>query len=270
MSIHSTAIIASGAKIANDVTVGPYCIIGENVILAEGVKLHSHVCVDGYTTIGAHTEIFPFASIGKKPQDLKYAGEASTVVIGKNNVIREYVTIHPGTASGAMETIVGDDCLLMIGVHVAHDCRVGNNVILANNASLAGHVEIGDGAILGGMSGYRQFVRVGKGAIIGGGSMIDADVIPYASVAGERAHLIGLNLVGMKRRNIPKEEIRETLQAFKDIFHSDAETLEKRLHKTLSANKTNEMIAEIAVFINASSGKAGLCMPKNHQDMETQ
>lgn len=268
MSIHNTAIVADGARVAKSASIGPYCIIGSNVVIEEGVNLHSHVCVDGYTTIGADTEIFPFASIGKRPQDLKYSGEASKVIIGKNNVIREYVTIHPGTAAAGsdMQTIIGDNCLLMIGVHIAHDCRIGNGVILSNNASLAGHVEVGDGAILGGMTGYRQFVRVGKGAIIGGGSMVDADVIPYGQVSGERANLAGLNLVGMRRRNVPKEEIQALLQMFKDVFQSDKETLEERLHKSLFSSKNNDMIIEIIDFINASGGKVALCMPKVQQN----
>jgi len=268
MAIHSTAIIAAGAKISDYANVGPYCIIGENVILEDGVNLHSHVCVDGHTRVGANTEIFPFASIGKRPQDLKYSGEASTLVIGKNNVIREYVTIHPGTAAGCMETVVGDNCLIMIGVHIAHDCRVGSNVILSNNASLAGHVEVGDGAILGGMTGFRQFVRIGRGAMIGGGSMVDADVIPYGNVSGERASLAGLNIVGMKRRDVPKEDIQQVMKAFKDVFNSDEETLEERLHKVCANNGTNDMIMEIVTFIKESGGKVALCMPRSRQNIE--
>ena len=263
MVIHNTAIIASGAKIGKNVSIGPYSVIGENVTLHDNVKLHSHVCVDGITEVGEGTEIFPFASIGHRPQDLKYSGERSEVVIGKNNVIREYVTVHPGTLHGAMKTVIGDNCLIMISSHIAHDCIIGNNVILANNASLAGHVEVADDSIIGGMSGIRQFVRIGKGAIIGGGSMVDSDVAPYASVSGERAGIIGLNLIGMKRRNISKEIIKQTSDAFKEIFYSHYDTLEERLAKVLESNKDNDMILEIAQFIRSSNGKAGLCKPKN-------
>lgn len=264
MTIHSTAIIASGAKIGKNVLIGPYCIIGEKVVLHDNVKLHSHVCIDGITEVGENTEIFPFASIGHRPQDLKYSGEKSMVIIGKNNVIREYVTIHPGTLHGAMKTVLGDNCLVMISVHIAHDCIIGNNVILANNASLAGHVEVADESIIGGMSGIRQFVRIGKGAIIGGGSMVDSDVAPYASVSGERASIIGFNVIGMKRRNVPKEIIKETYDAFKEIFYSDCDTLEERLTRVIEENQGNNMVLEIAEFIKSSSGKAGLCKPKNN------
>lgn len=268
MAIHQTAIIANEARIGKNVSIGPYSVIGKDVILHDGVILHSHVCIDGRTEVGKNTEIFPFASIGYRPQDLKYAGEESTVLIGENNVIREYVTIHPGTAQGAMKTVIGNNCLIMISVHIAHDCIVGNNVILANNASLAGHVEISDAVIVGGMSGIRQFVRIGKGAIIGGGSMVDSDVIPYASVSGERASIIGLNLVGMKRRNIPKEIIKETVDAFKKIFYSNNDTFEDRLSNILAANKGNDMIAEIGEFIRTASGKAALCTPKLNSIVE--
>ena len=261
MAIHDTAIVAAGARVAESAEIGPYCIIGADVVIEAGVKLHSHICIDGHTIVGANTEIFPFASIGKRPQDLKYDGERSAVVIGKNNVIREYVTIHPGTAAGAMRTVIGDNCLLMIGVHVAHDCYVGHNVILANNASLAGHVEVGDGAILGGMSGFRQFVRIGKGAMVGGGSMVDADIIPYGSVSGERARLNGINVVGLKRREVSKDDIYKVLKAFDSIFEAKGDVFEQRVEKVLAEGCESDMVMEIVEFIKSGSGKVALCMP---------
>ena len=166
--IHKTAIIQKGAQIHSEAIIGPYCTIGKNVELAKGVKLHSHVCIDGFSYIGENTEIFPFASIGYPPQDLKYNGEESRVIIGKNNIIREYSTINTGTKHGNMETVIGDNCLLMISSHIAHDCVVGDNVILANNATLGGHVILGNNVIIGGLAAVHQFVRIGKFAIVGG------------------------------------------------------------------------------------------------------
>src|SRR5215475_7057845 len=166
--IHPTAVVAPGARLADNVVIGPYCIIGEHVTLAAGVNLKSHVVVEGRTTIGERTRIFPFASIGHVPQDLKYDGEASSLEIGADNTIREHVTMNPGTAGGGMVTRVGDHCLFMVGAHVAHDCQIGNYVIMANNATLAGHVVVEDHAVLGGLSAVHQFVRIGKHAMIGG------------------------------------------------------------------------------------------------------
>src|SRR5579859_6258438 len=164
--IHPTAIIEPGARLAEGVKVGPYCHVGPEVELAEGVVLHAHAVVAGRTSVGAGTRIFPFASIGHEPQDLKYAGEASRLIIGRNNTIREHVTMNPGTAGGGMETIVGDGCLFMVGAHVAHDCRIGNNVVMANNATLGGHVVVADNAVLGGLSAVHQFVRISQNAMI--------------------------------------------------------------------------------------------------------
>ena len=200
-AIHPTAVIEDGAELGANVEVGPYSIVGAEVSLGDGVRLHSHVVVGGQTTIGPGTEIFPFASIGLAPQDLKYAGEKSTLTIGARVRIREHVTMNPGTEGGGLITSVGDDCLFMVGSHVAHDCIVGNNVILANNATIAGHVQVGDFAILGGLSAVHQFVRIGAHSMIGGMSGIEQDLIPYGSAMGERARLRGLNLVGIKRRD---------------------------------------------------------------------
>ena len=190
--IHPTAIISSPENIGDDVRIGPYCTIGPDVILDNCVQLHSHVVIDGHTSVGYKSTIYPFASIGFPPQDLKYKGEKSKLIIGERNEIREHVTINPGTEGGLMETRIGDNCLFMIGSHIAHDCVVGNHVILANNATLGGHVEVGDYAIIGGLSGVHQFVRIGAHAMVGGMSGVEQDLIPYGSAMGERARLRGL------------------------------------------------------------------------------
>ena len=193
--IHPTAIIEDGASIGKNVFIGPFCVVGSEVTIGDGCELRSHVVIAGLTEIGAKCVIYPFASLGQPPQDLKFNGEKTRLKIGDNNVIREHVTMNPGTFTGAKETVVGDNCLFMVGAHVAHDCIVGNNVILANNATLAGHVEIGDYAIIGGLSAIHQFIRVGAHSIIVGCTGVDSDVIPYGRVKGERGHLMGLNLI---------------------------------------------------------------------------
>lgn len=217
-TIHSTAIISDKAIIGDDVEIGPFCVIGEDVILSNGVKLKAHVCIDGNTSIGENTSIYPFATIGYQPQDLKYNNEKSSLIIGKNNVIREYCTIHPGTYGGGMKTIIGNNCLFMIGTHIAHDCIVGNNVIMANNTTLGGHVLVGDYAIFGGLSAVHQFVRIGAHSMIGGGGIIVEDLIPYGIAIGERSTLRGINIVGMKRRNFTRDEINAAQNVFEEIF----------------------------------------------------
>ncbi|MCK4938928.1 MAG: acyl-ACP--UDP-N-acetylglucosamine O-acyltransferase, partial [Rhodospirillaceae bacterium] len=206
-NIHPTAIVEDGAKIGDEVEIGPYSVIGPNVTIESGVKIFSHVVVGGVTSIGSGTRIFPFASIGSEPQDLKYGGEVSRLEIGSNNTIREHVTMNPGTEGGGLLTKVGDNCLFMVGAHVAHDCQIGNNVILVNNATLAGHVEVGEFAIIGGLSAVHQFARIGKHAMLGGMSGAESDVIPYGMVIGNRGGLSGLNLVGIKRRGFDRETI---------------------------------------------------------------
>ncbi|MGE5270593.1 MAG: acyl-ACP--UDP-N-acetylglucosamine O-acyltransferase, partial [Thiohalocapsa sp.] len=206
--IHPTAVVDAGARLADDVVIGPYCVIGAQVSLLAGVALKSHVVIDGRTTIGARTRIFPFASIGHETQDLKYKGEPSTLEIGHDNTIREHVTINPGTEGGGMVTCVGSHCLLMVGAHVAHDCQIGDHVILVNNATLGGHVVVEDYAILGGLSAVHQFVRIGRHAMIGGMSGVERDVIPYGLVMGDRARLTGINLIGMQRRGFSREAIQ--------------------------------------------------------------
>ena len=218
MDIHPTAIVAHEAQIAATASIGPYCVVGPRVTLGERVRLISHVVVDGITTIGEGSTLYPFASIGHRPQDLKYKGEPSRLEIGRNNQIREHVSMNPGTEGGGMVTHVGDNCLFMVGSHVAHDCQIGDHVILVNNVALGGHVEIGDFAIIGGNSAVHQFVRIGKQVMVGGMTGVENDVIPYAAVTGNRAHLSGLNLVGLKRRAFSREDIHALRNAYRLLF----------------------------------------------------
>lgn len=258
--IHKTAIVDSKAKIGNDVTVGAYCVVGPCVTLGDGVVLKPHVVIDGQSTIGAGTQIYPFASIGLAPQDLKYQGEDSRLVIGRNNVIREYVTMNPGTRGGGMETRIGDNGLFMIGVHIAHDCIVGNGVIMANNATLAGHVRVDDYAVIGGLAAVHQFVRIGAHAMVGGLSGVEQDVIPFGSVTGERASLSGLNIVGMKRRGFDRDVIHGLRSAFKDIFNSEG-TLGQRVDSAANAHAGNAAVDQVIAFIRGESTR-GLTRPK--------
>ena len=256
-NIHPTAIIDKGAELAEGVSVGAYCVVGKNVKLGKNVVLHSHVVVDGHTTIGENTKVFPFTSLGLAPQDLKYKGEPSTLVIGKNNIIRENVTMNPGTEGDKMFTRVGDNCLFMVGSHVAHDCIVGNNVILANNATLAGHVEVGDFAVIGGLSAIHQFVRIGKHAMIGGLSGVEHDVLPFATVMGDRAHLAGLNIVGLKRRGFARDDIHALRHALQGLF-DDTTTVAEALEKLRS--HPNAAVQDMVAFLNAR-GSRQLCRP---------
>ena len=258
--IHSTAIVDPKANIGDGVDIGPYCIVEDGVTLGDKVRLHSHVVVGGSTTIGAETEIYPFASIGLPPQDLKYAGESSELIIGKRNRIREHVTMNPGTSEGGMITRVGDDCLFMVGAHVAHDCIMGDHVIMANNATLAGHVIVGDYAILGGLSAVHQFARIGRHAIVGGMSGVENDVIPYGSVMGDRARLSGLNVIGLKRRNFAKDEIHKLRTAYRMLFAEEG-TLQERIDDVAKMFVDNDDIQEIVDFMRVESSR-GLTQPR--------
>src|SRR5947207_3528420 len=258
--IHHTAIVAPGATLAEDVSIGPYCVVGEEVVLGAGVKLIAHVVVDGRTTIGEGTRIFPFASIGLEPQDLKYRGEKSSVVIGRNNTIREHVTMNPGTEGGGMVTRVGDDCLLMVGAHVAHDCQIGDHVILVNNATLGGHVVMEDYSILGGLSAVHQFVRIGRHAMIGGMSGVERDVIPYGLVMGDRARLTGLNIIGIQRRGFSREDVQGLRNAYNCLFSGDG-TLSDRVNEVSDRFGEIAPVADILAFIRADSSRA-ICQPK--------
>jgi UDP-N-acetylglucosamine acyltransferase len=258
--IHPTAIIEPGARLADDVVIGPYCVIGGHVSLAAGVNLASHVVIDGRTTVGERTRIFPFASIGHDPQDLKYKGEPSSLEIGHDNTIREHVTINPGTEGGGMVTRVGNHCLLMVGAHVAHDCQVGDHVILVNNATLSGHVVMEDYAILGGLSAVHQFVRIGRHAMIGGMSGVERDVIPYGLVLGDRARLQGLNIIGMQRRGFSREDIQRLRSAYNCLF-GDTGTLSERVDEVAERFGGIAPVDDLVAFIRADSSRA-ICQPK--------
>ena len=258
-NIHPTAIIHPGAEIGENVFVGPFCNIGKHVRLGNGVQLYSHVVVEGNTTIGADSRIFPFASIGHEPQDLKFNGEQSQLIIGKNNTIREHVTLNPGTEGGGMVTRIGDGCLFMMSSHVAHDCIIGDNVILVNNATLAGHVEVGNWAIIGGLSAVHQFVRIGRHAMVGGMSGVENDVIPYGSVVGNRAYLSGLNLVGLKRRDFSRDVIHDLRRAYRLIFAQEGTQVE-RVADVSDLFRHIEPVMEIVSFINEESNRA-ICQP---------
>lgn len=260
-NIHPTAIIGANVKLADGVTVGPYCVVDGDVSIGEGTKLVSHVSISGNTTIGKNCQIFPFSSLGHPPQDLKFKGEKSTLIIGDNCTIREHVTMNPGTEGGAMNTTVGNNCLFMVGAHVAHDCQVGNNVILANNATIAGHVEVGSHAIIGGLAAVHQFVRIGSHAIIGGMSGVEHDVIPYGSVLGERANLAGLNLVGMKRRGFDRDTIHALRNAYKLIFEENRGTLAERASEAKQSYGAVGEVMEILSFMS-DKGSRSLCVPK--------
>lgn len=258
--IHQSAIVSEGAVIGEGVTIGPYAVIGENVEIGRNTEIHAHVVIDGDTRIGEECQIFPFAAIGLPPQDLKYAGEENCLRIGSRNRIREYVTMNPGTRGGGSVTSIGDDCLFMAGAHVAHDCRIGNHVIFANNATIGGHCVISDFAILGGLSAVHQFVRIGRHAFVGGMSGVEADIIPFGSVMGNRAYLRGLNVVGMKRHGFSREAIHELRTAYRLLF-SDEGTLKERIRDAHSIFADNEQVKEILGFLSDNGGRS-FCMPK--------
>lgn len=260
LKIHPTAIVSPEATVSSSAVIGPYCVVGPEVTLDERVRLVSHVYVEGRTHIGEGTQVYPFASLGTPPQDLKYAGEKSELIIGKNNTIREHTTMNPGTLHGAMKTIVGDNCLFMIASHVAHDCIVGNHVILANNASIAGHVQVGDYAILGGLSAVHQFVRIGRHAIIGGMSGVENDVIPFGRVKGERAFLAGLNLIGLERRGFTKQKIKTLQKAFNELF-GDEGTLEQRTENVARQYAEDDLVMSMIAFAREKT-RFPLCQPQ--------
>ena len=259
-AVHATAIVEDGASIGEGARIGPYCVVGPDVVLGEGVKLESHVAVSGHTTIGARSQVYSFASIGSAPQDLKFAGEITTLEIGEDNQIREHVTMNPGTEGGGGVTRVGDRCLFMVGAHVAHDCMIGSNVIIVNNAALAGHVEIGDFAVLGGLSAIHQFVRIGAHAMVGGMTGVERDVIPAGTVMGNRAHLAGLNLTGLKRRAISKEDIHALRAAYRDVFESQEGELVERAEALRDTLPASGPARDMIEFILADSSRR-FCMP---------
>ena len=256
--IHKTAIVDNKAKVSNSANIGPYSIIGPNVEIGENVIIHSHVNISGNTKIGNGNKIYPFASIGNDPQDLKYNGEETKLVIGNNNKIREYVTINPGTEGGGGLTKIGDNCLFMISSHIAHDCHVGNNVIIANNVPLGGHVIIEDNVVIGGNSAVQQFVRIGKLAMIGGMTGVLHDVIPYGLSTGNRNYLQGLNLIGLRRTNIENKDILGLTEAYKEIFAT--KNLTDNLIKLNGAFKENPLVKDVIEFITRDK-KRSICTP---------
>lgn len=261
--IHPTAIVDPKAQIGTGVTIGPYSIIGPHVVLGDHVNIHAHVVVDGHTQVGAHGRIFPFASIGTIPQDLKYQGEESELIIGSHVTIREHVTMNPGTQGGGMKTIVGHHCLFMMATHVAHDCIIGDHVILANNATLGGHVVVGDHVLIGGLAAVHQFVRIGSYAVIGGMSGVESDVIPFGRVKGERAHLAGLNLVGLERGGFDKGTIKTLQKVVRDLFEGEG-TFESRLEGMMQQYEGDQTILKILTFAK-NKERFGLCQPDSRK-----
>jgi UDP-N-acetylglucosamine acyltransferase len=259
-AIHPSAIVEEGAEVGPEVSIGPFCHVGPHVKLGKGVRLISHVVAAGRTSIGEGTSIYPFAVVGLPPQALRFQGEPSELVIGKNCIIREHATLHPGTAFGRMKTEVGDNCLLMVNTHVAHDCVVGNNVVMANNATLGGHVQVGDFVTFGGLAAVHQHVRIGKHSMIGGLSGVENDVIPYGSVMGDRARLSGLNIIGLKRRGFTRDEIHLLRNAYRLLFAQEG-TLAERLSDVSELFNSNRTVMDIIEFIRADSERA-ICQPK--------
>ena len=252
--IHKTSIINKKTKIGKNVEIGPFCTLGNNVQLGEGCKLHSHINIQGNVEIGRNTEIFPFVSIGSIPQDLKYRGEKSKLIIGKNNTFREYCNANLGTEGDKLQTIIGDDSLFMVGVHIAHDCTVENNVIFANQATLGGHVHVESKAVIGGISAIHQFCRIGSLAMIGGMSAVENDVIPFSLVVGNRAKVTGINIVGLRRAKYTKEQIREYSQAVDKIFTGSSIKNEKNSY----LNTKSPLIKKLISFLDNDSSR-GLC-----------
>ena len=255
--IDKTAIIDSKAILDKNVQVGPYCVIGPNVEIGENTIIQSHVNISGNVKIGKGNEIYPFVSIND-PQDLKYNGEPTNLIIGDNNKIREYVTINPGTVGGGGKTIIGNNCLFMVSSHVAHDCQLGNNIIIANNVAIAGHAIIDDHVIIGGNSAVQQFTRIGKMAMIGGMTGVLHDVIPYGLSTGNRNLLQGLNLIGLRRSNFDNKEILGLSDAYKEIFAT--KNLSENLSKLNGSFKDNPLVKDVLEFINKDK-KRSICTP---------
>ena len=257
--IHNSSVIDPKAKISKNVKIGPFCFIGPNVYLDENIELISNVHIEGNTKIGKGTKVYPFASIGTQPQDLKFKGERNSLTIGENNLIREHVTINPGTEGGGSETIIGNNCLFMISSHIAHDCKIGNNVIIANNVPLGGHVTIEDSVVIGGNSAVQQFTRIGRLAMIGGMTGVLKDVIPFGLSVGNRNFLQGLNLIGLRRQKYENQKIMGLDKAYKDIFSS--KNLHENLNKINGEYKDNELVIEVIKFLEKDK-KRPICSPE--------
>jgi UDP-N-acetylglucosamine acyltransferase len=259
-AVHRSACVERGAQLGAGVEVGPFCHVGSRVVLGDGVRLTSHVSVAGDTNVGARTRIFPFASIGHEPQDLKYRGEPVSLTIGQDCIIREGVTINPGTAGGGSRTIVGARCAFLANAHVAHDCRLGDDIILSNNVMLAGHCQIGDFAIISGGAAAHQFVRIGAHAFVGGLAGVENDVIPYGIALGNRAALAGLNIVGLKRRGFSRESIHDLRRAYRALFAPEG-TLKERVEDVAVEFAAHAEVQQILDFLR-EGGERAICMPR--------
>jgi UDP-N-acetylglucosamine acyltransferase len=264
--IHPSAVVESGARLGADVAIGPFCHVGPQVKIGDGVRLVSHVSLAGDTTIGARTRIFPFASIGHQPQDLKYRGEPVRLIVGEDCLIREGVTMNPGTEGGGSETVVGPRGAFLANAHVAHDCRIGEGVILSNNVMLAGHCHVGEFAILSGGAAAHQFVRIGAHAFIGGLAGVEHDVIPFGMALGNRASLAGLNFIGLKRRGFSHEAIHELRQAYKMLFNGKG-TLRERVSDVAETYPDKEAVQQIVAFLRQGGDRA-ICVPRAGRDEE--
>ena len=258
--IHPTAVVENGARLGADVEIGPFCHIGPQTTLCDGVRLISHVSLAGETTVGARTTIYPFASIGHPPQDLKYRGEPVRLSIGEDCLIREGVTMNPGTAGGGSETVIGPRCVFLANSHVGHDCRIGEGVILSNNVMLAGHCQVGDFANIGGGAAAHQYVRIGAHAFVGGLAGVEHDLIPFGIALGNRAALAGLNVVGLKRRGFSHETIHELRRAYKMLFNGGG-SLKERIEDVAEAFADQEAVQQIVAFLRLGGDRA-ICVPR--------
>ena len=256
--IHSSAILEDGCSLGDRVRIGPFCHVGPEVVIGDNVELLSHVSLQGNTRIGAETRLYPFASVGNDPQDLKFRGEKVSLKIGSNCIIREGVTINPGTEGGGSVTSIGNNCAFLANAHVAHDCRIGDNVICSNNTMIAGHCIVGDSVIFGGGSAVHQFSRIGHHAFIGGLAGVEGDVIPFGMALGNRASLAGLNLIGMKRAGVARESIHAVRGAYKQLFSGKLPLQE--IATQLRENTTDELLIDVLDFITASADRS-LCTP---------
>jgi len=263
--IHPSAVVEDGASLAENVEIGPFCHVGPRVRLGAGVRLLSHAVVTGLTTVGANTRIFPFASLGHEPQDLKYQGEDTTLEIGENCTIREGVTMNPGTAGDEGKTVIGNNCVFLANAHVAHDCVLGNNIIFSNAVMVAGHCRIGDNVIFGGGAGVHQFCRIGNNAFVGGMAGLENDVIPYGVALGNRAYLGGLNVIGMKRAGIAREDIHSARAAYKLIFGGE-QTITEAVDNMPDELASNAVVKKIIEFVRSGENRS-LCTPRSKDEV---
>ena len=266
MAVHPTALVADGAEIGEDVHIGPYCIVGPQVRIGDGCRLHGHVVVDGDTILGEECEVFPFAVLGTKPQDKKLTGGQAPgrLRIGSHNRIREHVTVHGGTSFGTGVTIVGDHNMLLAGCHIGHDTVVGNHVVFTNGAMAAGHTTIQDRAILGAMAGIHQFARVGRMAMVGAGAMLSRDAPPFALVQGDRARLVGVNVIGLKRSNVPAEQVATVKRCFRALFWRSG-LLEERLRHAREIAPDDALVQEIVGFV--ADTRRGVVVPRGRLEL---